>query len=283
LKSIKHVPSVTLAEEDDDVIKVVEEHRDPVMIPRGDIFTRYIPKNVAASRQVWVESLDAGCTQDKDLISLHPDVWSVKPRLDILWSNIDWQHRYSRIHYEEQKDRQEMHYGGRPWPQKGTGRARHSSRTSPIWYQGGKSHPKYGIKGQFFMLPMSLRIQGLTNALSAKLAQDDLRIVKNLDVPSTDPDYIDKLIEDRCWGISALISDAGDIFPENITAATEDIHHVNLMPCYGLNVHSILKHKTLVLTVEAVAYLEEKLLFAMNRMDYTEKTLRSTTLGYSIQ
>jgi hypothetical protein len=35
------------------------------------------------------------------------------------------------------------------------------------------------------------------------------------------------------------------------------------MPVYGLNVTSMLKHKTLVLTVDAVNTLEEKLLFAL--------------------
>ena len=76
-------------------------------------------QNVARPRQVWVESLDeAESSQNKDLIELHPDVWSVKPRLDILWQNVDWQLRYRRVQFDEQKDRQEMHYGGRPWPQK---------------------------------------------------------------------------------------------------------------------------------------------------------------------
>ena len=84
------------------------------------------------------------------------------------------------------------------------------------------------------------------------------------------------------WGISALICDVSDFFPENLTAATEPIQHVNLMPCYGLNVHSILKHKTLVLTVDAVNYLEEKLLYAMNRSDYAQKRIKSSTSGYSL-
>ena len=152
---------------------------------------------MAKAREVWVESLDNSTTEDKDLLQLHPDVWSVKPRLDILWQNVNWQLRYKRVDYDEQKDSREMHYGGRPWPQKGTGRARHGSRTSPIWNQGGKAHPNFGIRGHFYMLPVDTRIQGLTNALSAKLAQDDLRVVKNLDVPSTDAEYMENLIEER--------------------------------------------------------------------------------------
>jgi len=286
LKSIKHIPSVTLVEEEDEAgaaAVALKEDRDPVMIMKNDIFNKYTPKNVTQTRQVWVESLDESDSGlSKDLIPLHPDVWSVKPRLDILWQNIDWQLRYKRVDYDVQKDSKEMHYGGRPWPQKGSGRARHRSRTSPIWNQGGKTHPNRGIKGHYYMLQMDTRIQGLTHALSTKLAQDDLRVVKDLHIPSTDPDYIDRLIDDRCWGISALICDVSDFFPENLTAATEPIQHVNLMPCYGLNVHSILKHKTLVLTVDAVNYLEEKLLYAMNRSDYAQKRIKSSTSGYSL-
>jgi len=282
LKSVKHIPSVTIEESGDGVAVAKSEIRQALMIKNEERSTKYIPNSMAKAREVWVESLDNSTTEDKDLLQLHPDVWSVKPRLDILWQNVNWQLRYKRVDYDEQKDSREMHYGGRPWPQKGTGRARHSSRTSPIWNQGGKAHPNFGIRGHFYMLPVDARIQGLTNALSAKLAQDDLRVVKNLDVPSTDAEYMENLIEERGWGISALICDVNDIFPENITAVTEPIQHVNLMPCYGLNVHSILKHKTLVLTVDAVNYLEEKLLYAMNRTDYAEKNIKSSTYGYSI-
>jgi large subunit ribosomal protein L4 len=55
--------------------------------------------------------------------------------------------------------------------------------------------------------------------------------------------------------------------PENITLATDSIGHMNLMPVYGLNVYSMLKHETLVLTIAAVNKLEEKLVFHLNRHD----------------
>ena len=43
-----------------------------------------------------------------------------------------------------------------------------------------------------------------------------------------------------------------DEFPENVTAATEQIPYMNLMPVYGLNVSSMIRHQTLVLTKRAV-------------------------------
>jgi len=254
----------------------------PKFSPNDAVFAKYPPQTVGVPREVWVESL-VSSDQSKDLLRLHPDVFSVKPRLDILWTNVDWQTRYKAVHHDKQKDRHEMHYGPRPWPQKGMGKARHRSRTSPIWLQGGKAHPNRGIKGHFFMPNIGVRIHGLSHALSAKLAQDDLRIVDNLQIPTKDPRFIEQLIDDRCWGISALFVDVNDVFPENLTSATESIQHVNLMPCYGLNVHSMLKHKTLVLTADAANYIQDKILFALNRFDYHDKTVRSSTHGTAIQ
>ena len=201
LLSSRHTPSVTLLDDDvadSDVAKSALNNREAVYFAKDELFDKYPARHVAPAREVWVESL----TQDsfnQDLLRLHPDIFSVKPRLDILWSNIDWQIRYRSVKHDKQLDRFEMHYGGRPWPQKGMGKARHRSRTSPLWFQGGKINPNRGINGSFFMLPMGLRIRGLVHALSAKLGQDDLKIVQDLNIPSKDPEYINKLIDDRWY------------------------------------------------------------------------------------
>lgn len=55
--------------------------------------------------------------------------------------------------------------------------------------------------------------------------------------------------------------------PRNISLATDSIGQMNLMPVYGLNVFSMLKHETLVLTVPALNKLEEKLIFHLHRND----------------
>jgi len=73
------------------------------------------------------------------------------------------------------------------------------------------------------------------------------------------------------WALSTLIVDVNDQFPRNLTAATMSILHVNMMPAFGLNVHDMLKHQTLVLTKAAVEHIEDRLLFAQRRMDCIEK------------
>lgn len=53
--------------------------------------------------------------------------------------------------------------------------------------------------------------------------------------------------------------------PQNIVAATSGLKTFNLIPAVGLNVHSMLKHQTLILTLQAVAFLEKKLLWHDSR------------------
>lgn len=83
------------------------------------------------------------------------------------------------------------------------------------------------------MLPFFTRVAGLTSTLSVKLAQDDLYITKDLEIPTKEPSYIEQLIEERNWGPSVLFVDTDDIMPENISEAIDTIKHVNLMPVYG--------------------------------------------------
>ncbi|KAH0548392.1 39S ribosomal protein L4, mitochondrial [Cotesia glomerata] len=219
-------------------------------------------------REVWIDSLDTIEEKKLGLMTLHPAVFADKPRLDTLYENVRWQRMYRFVNYTHVKNRAERRGGGRkPWPQKGGGRARHGSINSPLFKGGGLAHGPRSPTVHFYMLPFFSRVNGLTAALSVKLAQDDLYVVNNLEIPSKDPKYIESLMEERNWGPSLLLVDTEDIMPENITIATDELKHVNLMPAYGLNVYSMLKHSTLVLTERAVRHVESKLLYQLYRPD----------------
>ena len=219
-------------------------------------------------REVWLESLDTVESKKVGLVTLHPDVYGAAPRIDIIHQNVRWQQLYRFVCYAHTKTRAEVRGGGRkPWPQKGLGRARHGSIRSPLWRGGGVAHGPRSPTPHFYMLPFYTRVAGLTSALSIKLAQDDLFITTDLELPSSDPAYMEELIEARHWGPSVLFVDTDDIMPLNITQATDSINHVNLMPAYGLNVYSMLKHNTLVLTERAARSIEEKILYQLHRPD----------------
>ena len=51
------------------------------------------------------------------------------------------------------------------------------------------------------------------------------------------------------------------------------------MPVYGLNVYSMLKHKTLILTVDALLHLEEKIMYGLCRIDIADKNAAGRSAG----
>lgn len=233
--------------------------------------------SIIVPREAWIETLDTSVASPwVGLIHLHPQVFGVFPRLDLIHENVTWQKKYRMVNTAHTKVRSEVRGGGKkPWPQKGTGRARHGSIRSPLWRGGGVVHGPRANTTQFYMLPFSKRLRGLTSTLSAKFAQDDLKVVENLDMPSDEAGYLEQLCESRSWGPSVLFVDDSDLMPRNITLASDTVAHMNLMPVYGLNVHSMLKHETLVLTVAAVQLLEERILYHLKRPDlHKENTTR---------
>lgn len=240
-----------------------------------------IPVQYGDRRQVWVEGWDSLEAAPSSILDLHPEVWSVYPRMDIIHSNLVWQAKYNVVNYNHVKNTREMIYsyggGAKPWQQKGTGRARQGSRRAPQWVRGGKAHGPRGPKSLYYMLPWAVRVYGLIHTLSVKMVQDDIHVVEDLELPTGDPSYLTDLVRARGWAPSVLVVDTEDTFPTLITEATEDIPHINLMPVYGLNVNSMIKHETLVLTRRAVHDLTVKLLHALHSTDIRDKTVRNKT------
>ncbi|XP_046713681.1 39S ribosomal protein L4, mitochondrial [Silurus meridionalis] len=220
-----------------------------------------IPSHLAPV-QTWLHSLGSYDSEPLGVVDLHPDVFSVPVRLDILHAVEVWQRNFKRISHAKVKSRAEVRGGGRkPWKQKGGGRARQGSIRSPLWRGGGVAHGPRGPTSYYYMLPMKVRVQGLKIALTAKLAQDYLHVIDTLEIPTPDPHYLEELVRHRQWGESVLIVDVGEEFSDNVLQATANMKTINIIPAIGLNVHSMLKHESLVLTLEAVKFLEKKLLW----------------------
>lgn len=236
----------------------------PNLIPVTDKY----PSKFQSAREIWIENFNTVEEQKQGILQLHPDVFATAPRIDVIHQNVSWQRKYRYVSFAHAATRAELPGGGRkPWPQKGMGRARHGSIRSPLFKGGGRAHGPRSPTSHFYMLPFFTRVLGLTSTLSVKLAQDDLHVINDLEIPTEDPEFIRNLIAERKWGPSVLLIDTDDIVPRNIAIATENIQHVNILPAYGLNVYSMLKYETLAITVRAVKHIEDKILYHLNRND----------------
>lgn len=232
------------------------------------VINKYLQQQNQLPRQVWIENMTTTNVQRKGLMELHPTVFAATPRIDIIHRNALWQRKYQFVSFNQAPSRSEKPGGGRkPWPQKGQGRARHGSIRSPLFLHGGRAHGPRNPTSYYYMLPFYVRVAGLTSTLSVKLAQDDLHIVDDLEIPTEDPQYIKTLVEERKWGPSVLFINHEDIVPRNIAIATDSIGYFNIMPAYGLNVYSMLKHNTLVMTIKAAEHIQERILYQYNRRE----------------
>lgn len=86
------------------------------------------------------------------------------------------------------KDRSEVRGGGKkPWRQKGTGRARHGSRRSPIWAGGGVTHGPSAEKDYTKKINKNVRVKALASVLSKKYEDGEVLFVDSfgLTVPKT--------------------------------------------------------------------------------------------------
>ena len=79
------------------------------------------------------------------------------------------------------KNRGEVQGTGRkPWRQKGTGRARHGSRRSPIWRHGGVAHGPRPEKNYRKTIPSGMRRKALYTVLSQKFRDGEVVLVDKL-------------------------------------------------------------------------------------------------------
>ncbi|VDM53931.1 unnamed protein product [Angiostrongylus costaricensis] len=227
--------------------------------------------------QAWLSTFDAIEDRKLGLIDLHPDVFRVPPRLDILHRNITWQSVYRNVQLTKQLTRAEMPGGGRkPWPQKKTGRAHVGSIRCPQFINGGFANGVRGPRTWFYILPDPVRLKGLCVALTLKHAQDSLHIVDRLDQLPTDSDaqFLQDLADSRNWGYSVLFVNETDEIKGGLAAAIEQLPSFTAMPVYGLNCFSLMKYDTVVLSKNALDLLEQRLLKQLHRAGPMNKKYR---------
>ena len=110
----------------------------------------------------------------------------------------------SKVRKFEKIEDSRVRGGGRnPWPQKELGKVR--SIRLPLWRGCGITHGARSPTTYFY----------------------------NLDILMVDPHFLRALVQEWAWGPSALFVDSSNFMPGNITAGTEVIDHLNLLPVYG--------------------------------------------------
>ena len=204
--------------------------------------------------KVKVNTLDAKAKGD---IDLKDEIFGLDPRADILHRVVTWQLEKRRPTARAAQERSDVNRTGAKWyRQKGTGNARHGDKRAPIFIGGGKAH---GPRKRDFnpSLNKKIRALGLKMALSAKVKDETLIIVENLDLKDGKTKALKGQLEKLGFGKTTLVID-GEAVSDNFRKASRNIVGIDVMPAMGANVYDIMRHDTLVLTKAAVEQLEAR-------------------------
>ncbi len=186
-------------------------------------------------------------------MSLSDRVFTGEVRPDIMHTVVMMQLANRRRGTASTKNRGEVSGGGRkPWRQKGTGRARAGSNTSPIWKRGGVA---FGPRPRdySYSVPKKIRKAALRSALSLKLGQDKLLIIKGLSLEQIKTREMVNVMENLNVESGLLIIKGEN---EVIEKSARNIPGLKVLRSGGLNVYDLLRYEKVLILQEAVPIIE---------------------------
>ena len=187
--------------------------------------------------------------------SVEKAVFAAKPREHLVALAVTAYQAKGRCGTAEAKTRAEIRGGGaKPWKQKGTGRARAGTRTSPLWNGGGVVFPP---KQRSYAKHTSQREkqEALKSALSMRLEDTFLYDQLKFDVPSTKTmkQFLNVL------GKKSLLLVVGEK-DENIYKSARNIPGMKVCSYTDLNVYDLLKYDNIAISKTALKPLQDNLL-----------------------
>jgi large subunit ribosomal protein L4 len=155
------------------------------------------------------------------------------------------------------KTRHEVSGSGKKlWKQKGTGRARMGSIRSPLWRHGGTVHGPQP-KSYEYKLPRKMVLGALRSALSAKVRDGELRVVRAFELADAKTKNMAGILGKLEAKNTVLLVEAGE--NANLTRASRNLPGVKLVPTKGVNVYDLLKYQEVLLSESAARKLSEAL------------------------
>lgn len=158
-----------------------------------------------------------------------------------------------------QKTRAEVAGGGRkPWRQKGTGRARAGTSSSPLWRSGGVT---FAAKPRDYTQKVNKKMfaAAMRSILSELYRQNRLLVLEDIkvDAPKTKR-LIAKLAElelDQALKVLIVTSE----FDENLYLAARNLHKIEVTDIIGVDPVSLIRYDCILLSLAALKQLEERL------------------------
>lgn len=155
------------------------------------------------------------------------------------------------------KTRHEVSGSGKKlWKQKGTGRARMGSIRSPLWRHGGTVHGPQP-RSYAYQLPRKMVLGALRSALSAKLRDGELRVVREFSLPDHKTKNFAGVLSKLETKRTVLLVETAE--NTKLERASRNLPGVKLVASRDVSVYDLLKYREVLLSESAAKKLSEAL------------------------
>lgn len=204
-------------------------------------------------------------------ISLPAAIFGVSWNSDLVHQVVSTMMANARTPIAHVKMRGEVRGGGKkPWRQKGTGRARHGSRRSPLWIGGGVTHGPRNEKEYSRTTTKKMRAKALYTVLSRKMRDGEIVFVESFALKEPKTKIAKQMLENlaRAAGSSSVMAkrkNAAAVYIVGKDAAVEksfqNLGNVYLEEIRNMNPVELLKYKHVVIAnpAESITFLEGKM------------------------
>lgn len=180
----------------------------------------------------------------------------------LLHQVVRWQRAKKRAGTHTTLTRSQVRGGGRkPFKQKGLGRARAGSNTSPLWVGGGVAHgPKQ--KSYEFSLNRKEKAKALRGAISQRVGEGTCVALTDFGLSEFKTKQAAAVLDNigvAGRGGAVVVADEAESF---VSKSLKNIPGVKAIPAKGLNVYDVLNAKYLVMTEKGLDQVTERLAVA---------------------
>ena len=204
-----------------------------------------------------VELLNLKGEKVKD-IKLNEEIFGVTPNKAVLTDAIILTRASLRQGTHKTKNRSEVSGGGRkPWRQKGTGRARQGSIRSVQWVGGGNYGtpvPRDYSKKQ----NRKERRIAIKSALAYKAEENAIIVLENLSIATPKTKEMINVLESLKVADKKVLLVAKE-FDDNLILASRNLQNIVLILADEINVLDVVGTDVMVITEDALNYVEEVL------------------------
>ena len=192
--------------------------------------------------------------KEVDTIDLNDEIFGVEVNEHLVHMAVVNHLANKRQGTQKAKARSEVRGGGRkPWRQKGTGRARHSTSRSPLWKGGGVI---FAPTPRDYSMKMNKKEKraALKSALTSRVEGEKLIVLDEINFDEIKTKRFQEVLNNLDISKALVVLEDEN---KNVELSARNIPNVKTARTNTINVYDVLKYNTLIITKAAVDSIEE--------------------------